>query len=86
MHAATVHYLLNVSGIPLGAGGVSSPLGGWIVVAALLVSAIILSACVDRNARLAWPERRFRWVTTSRIEQVFWGFRVRCAGVDLRNT
>ena len=77
--------LLNVAGIPFGAGAVSSALGGWIVVAAFLVSAIILSVCVDRHARMASPERRARWATSSRIEQRFWGFRVRCAEAVRRN-
>jgi hypothetical protein len=67
MYAAVTN-LLNATGIPFGAGAVSSPLGGWIVVAALLVSVIILSTCVDRNPRLTRAHRGFRWMANFRAE------------------
>jgi hypothetical protein len=79
MYAAMTNCLLNVAAIPFGAGAVSSALGGWVVVAAFLASAIVLCMCVDRPSRLRWPDRKLRWVATSRIEQGFWRFRVRCA-------
>ena len=85
MYAAIAHYFLNVTGIPFGFGAVSSPLGGWIVVAAFLVSTILLLTCVDRNARTTFAERGARWAVSSRIEE-FWGFRVRCAEAVLRNS
>jgi hypothetical protein len=78
--------LLNVAGIPFGVGAVTSALGGWIIVAALLATLIVLTACVDRSPRLTWPDRGFRWVAASRIEQVRWSFRVRCAEAVLRDT
>jgi hypothetical protein len=74
--------LLNVAGIPFGAGAVSSALGGWIIVGAFLVSAIILTACFDRRPRLTSPDCRFRLVPTSRVGRPLWGFRARCAEVS----
>jgi hypothetical protein len=46
---------------------------------------IILSTCVERRTRLTRAHRTLRWVTATRIEQGFWGFRVRCAAVVLKN-
>lgn len=77
--------LLNVAGIPFGAGAVFSALGGWVVVAAFLAAALVLTACVDRTRRLTWSERGLRWVTTARVGEGFWGFRLRCAEVTLKN-
>jgi hypothetical protein len=77
--------LLNVAGIPFGAGAVSSALGGWIIVGALLVCTIILTACFDRSPRLTSPDHNRRWVATSRMEQGFWGFRIHCAEAVARD-
>jgi hypothetical protein len=86
MYAVMANCFLNVAGIPFGAGGVSSPLGGWVVVAAFLVSTILLSVCADRNPRLTSPDRASGWDVTSRLEQKLWGFRLRCAEAAVRNS
>lgn len=86
MYAVMANCFLNIAGIPLGAGAVSSTLGGWVVVAAFLASVILLSACIDRSPRLTSPDRGFARVLATRFEQRSWGFRLRCAEAVVRNS
>lgn len=81
MYPVIANCLFNVAGVPFGPGAVPIALGGWAVVAAFLISLIILSTCVDRSARLSWPDRSLGGASISRIEQGFWGLRLRCAEV-----